>query len=301
MVMELWKTTIHGGIALVTDDAIITSPRFGDGNWRGGCWGRYDRRTGECLWKQKHRRGASLFDKVGDILIATTHKYSGIYAISFTDGSRLWGRLGDRLNGLLKLFDLLPVDNEGDGPVKIWHDAVLTQRGRLLNAATGKIESRHALEYSADPPITLVRIDGESVTQTGAARERCCLPLYDYDKAPVEALLNKHGLELSSDYPCFASAHGIAVAVACIPPAGFATKACSRLYGNGSKENVQHFLIVSDPDCTTILEQYDLGSFFIAQLDWADDSLFSVTAQTYKEHSQSYRRQLWVFEWPGET
>ncbi len=301
MITKLWKTTVHGGIALVTDDSIITSPRFGDGDWRGGWWGRYDRRTGECRWRQEHRRGAALFDKAGDILIATTHKRSGIYAISFTDGSRLWGRLGDRLNWLLKLFDMLPVDNEGDSPVKIWHDTVLTHSGRLLNTATGKIESRHALEYSADPPITLVRIDGESVTQPGDARERYCLPLYDYDKAPIEALLRRHGLELSSYYPCVASAHGIAVAVACIPPAEFATEAGSRLHSGGSKENVQHFLVVSDPDCTTILEQYDLGSFYMAELDWADDSLFSVTARTYKEFCWSYRRKLWVFEWPGVT
>jgi hypothetical protein len=299
--MELWKTTVHGGIALVTDEAIITSPRFGDSNWRGGWWGRYDRRTGECRWRQKHRRGAALFDKVGDVLIATTHKNSGIYALSFSDGSRLWGRLGDRLNWLLKLFDLLPVDNEGDAPERIWHGSVLTRHGRLLNATTGKIESRHALEYSADFPITLVRIDGESVIQLGDARDRYCLPLYDYDKAPIEALLRKHGLELSSDYPCVASAHGISVAVACIPPAEFAAEAGSRRYRGGSKENVQHFLIVSNLDCTTILEQYDLGSFYVAELDWADNSLFSVTAQTYKEFFWSYPRHLWVFEWPGVT
>ena len=134
--MELWKTTVHGGIALVTADTIITSPRFGDGNWRGGWWGRYERRTGECRWRQKHRRGSSLFDKVGDVLIATTHKNSGIYAFSFSDGSRLWGRLGDRLNWVLKLIDMLPVDNEGDAPERIWHGAVLTHRGRLLNPVT---------------------------------------------------------------------------------------------------------------------------------------------------------------------
>jgi hypothetical protein len=202
---------------------------------------------------------------------------------------------------LLKLFDMLPVDNEGDAPERIWHGAVLTHRGRLLNATTGKIESRHTLEYSADFPITLVRIDGESVTPLGDARDRYCLPLYDYDKAPIEALLRKHGLELSSHYPCFASAHDISVAVSCIPPAEFAAEAGSRLYRGGSKENVQHFLIVSNSDCTTILEQHDLGSFYDAELDWADDSLFSVTARTYKEFLWSYRRHLWLFEWPGVT
>ena len=301
MVMEIWKITVHGGIALVTDDAIITSPRFGDGNWRGGWWGRYDRRSGECRWRQKHHRGSSLFDKVGDVLIATTHKNSGIYALSYTDGSRLWGRLGDRLNWLLKLFDMLPVDNEGDAPERIWHGAVLTRHGRLLNVTTGKIVFRHVLEYSAEPPITLVRIDGEPVTPFGDARDRYCLPLYDYDKTPIQTLLRKHGLELSSYDPCAISAHGLSVAVACIPPAEFAAQADSRLYRGGSKEDVQHFLIISNSECTTILEQYDLGSFYVAELDWADHSLFSVTAQTYKESIWSYRRHLWVFEWSGIT
>lgn len=298
--MELWKTTVHGGIALVTDDAIITSPRFGDGNWRGGWWGRYDRRTGECRWRHEHRRDSLLFDKVGDVLIASTHKYSGIYAFSYLDGSRLWGRLGHQFNWLLKLFDLLPVDNEGDGPERIWHDAVLTQQGRLLNVTTGKIQSRHALGYTY-PPRTLVRIDGEPVTPFGNARERYCFPLHDYDKAPIEALLRKYGLELSSYYPCFAHAHNISVAVACIPPAEFASEAGSRLYEGRSSENVQHFLIVSNSGCTTILRKYYLGSFYIAELDWANDSLFSATAQTYKERQCSYRRHVWVFEWSSVT
>ena len=297
MIKELWKTKIHGGIALVTDDAIITSPRFGDGNWRGGWWGRYDRGSGECRWEREHRRGAALFDRFGDVLITTTHKYSGIYALSLADGSRLWSRLGYRSNWLLKLFDLLPVDNEGDGPERIWRGGVLSQAGRLLNATTGRIESRHRLEYLTHNARTLVGIDGESVTPFEAARERGCFPLHEQDKGPMEALLANHGLELSSYNPCVASAHDMTVAVACIPPGEFASQPGSRLYTGGSEEDVQHFLVVSDAERTSILEQMDLGMFYVAELDWADDSLFSVTAQTYKERSWSYRRQLRVFEW----
>jgi len=297
MIKELWKTRVHGGIALVTDDAIITSPRFGDGNWRGGWWGRYDRRSGECRWRRKHRRGAALFARVGDVLITTTHKYSGIYALSLSDGSRLWCRLGYRLNWLLKLFDGLPVDNEGDAPERIWQGAVFTQAGRLLNATTGRIESRHRLEYLTHNARTLVRVDGQAVTPFGAARERDCFPLHEQDKAPMEALLGKHGLQLSSYYPCVASAHDITVAVACIPPPEFASQPGSRLYADGSGENVPHFLIVSNADCTSILQRYGLGMFYVAELGWANDSLFSVTAQTCKERVQSYRRQLRVFEW----
>jgi len=156
------------------------------------------RRTGTCRWRRKHRRGAALFDRIGDVLITTTHKYSGIYAISFSDGRRLWCRLGDRLNWLLTLFDLLPVDNESDAPERIWRGAVITRAGRLLNARTGRIESRHRLEYATGKGRTLVRIDGESIIPFAAARERYCFPLHEYDKAPMEALLGSHGLEWSS-------------------------------------------------------------------------------------------------------
>jgi len=297
MVPALWDIEVHGGIALVTNDAIVTAPRFGDGNWRGGWWAKYDRRTGECLWRRKHRRGAELYDMIGDILITTTHKYSGVYALSFSDGSRLWHRLGDHFDWLLKLFDMLPITNEGDAPERIWRDAVLTRHGRLLNAATGKIESRHTLEHSNSTPVTLVRVDGESVTPFYSARDRDCFPLHEHDKTPIEALLRNHGLELSSYDPCAAAAHGISVAVACVPPTEFATDAGSRLHVGGSKEDVQHFLIVSNLDCTTILEQYDLGRFYVAELDWADPGVFSVTAQTHQQWKWTYKRYLWLFEW----
>lgn len=112
--------------------------------------------------------------------------------------SRLWCRLGHRLDWLLKLFDLLPVDNEGDAPERIWRGAVITRAGRLLNARTGRIESRHRLEYATGKGRTLVRIDGESIIPFAAARERYCFPLHEYDKAPMEALLGSHGLEWSS-------------------------------------------------------------------------------------------------------
>jgi hypothetical protein len=306
MIPALWDIEVHGGIALMTNDAVVTAPRFGDGNWRGGWWAKYDRQTGECMWRRKHRRGAELCDIIGDILITTTHKYSGIYALSYSDGSRIWHRLGYRSNWLLKLFDMAPIDCEGTAPERIWRGGVLTKEGRLLNADTGKVESRHSLEYttveyykhnSYGSYQSLASVDGESVTPFNSARDRDCFPLDDHDRTPMEALLRNHGLELSSSYPCVASVHGMAVAVACVPPTKFATDPGSRLATGGSTEDVQHLLILSNSDCTAILEQYDLGKFYIAKLDWADPCVFSVTTQTYRQYMRTYKRHLWLFEW----
>ena len=159
MIPSLWNDTVFGGIAMTTEDSIVTAPRFGDGNWRGGWWARYDRRTGACIWKRKHPRGAELFDRIGDIIFATTHKYSGIYAISLASGGRVWARLGDRFDWLLKCIDTLPFDNEGDAPERVWDGGLLTRSGRLLNAETGRIVSRHHLEYSHVNPGTLIKIE----------------------------------------------------------------------------------------------------------------------------------------------
>jgi hypothetical protein len=105
-----WHAQVDGSIALVDDNALITAPRFGDGNWRGGWWAKYDLSNGNCLWKTKHRRGANVCDVLDDVIIATTHKGSGVYAISLSTGKILWSRLGDRFNWLLKGCDLLPAD-----------------------------------------------------------------------------------------------------------------------------------------------------------------------------------------------
>ena len=53
---------------MAAKDVIVTAPRFGDGNWRGGWWAMYERATGRCIWKRKHRRGAELFDRSGDVI-----------------------------------------------------------------------------------------------------------------------------------------------------------------------------------------------------------------------------------------
>lgn len=297
MIPTLWNGTVFGGIAMTTEDSIVTSPRFGDGNWRGGWWARYDRQTGACKWRRKHRRGAELFDRIGDIALATTHKYSGIYAISLATGRRVWARLGDRLDWLLKCFDTLPCDNEGDAPERVWNGGILTRSGRLLNAESGRIISRHQLEYSNGSPRSLVKIDGKSVAPASTLRAREAINLHKQESSPAEALLTRNGLVLAGIYPCVTSAHHITVCLACRPPDRYLTNPRSRLQVGGSSDEVPHYLIVSDADCATILGQLDLGMFYTGEIDWADHSILSVTTQTRGQWNWSYHRQIWLLEW----
>lgn len=297
MVPALWDIEVHGGIALVTNDAVVTAPRFGDGNWRGGWWAKYDRQTGDCIWRRNHRRGAELFDVIEDVIVSTTHKYSGIYALSLSSGRRLWTRLGDRFNLLLRFFDQLPCDNEGDAPVGVWHGQLLTRSGRLLDTHSGRVVSRHRLDYSTGDSRTLVRVDGQSVDTRGPLRERTSFQLHGSDTKQIELLLAKNKLELANVEPCVTSAHGITIAVACEPPQESSQSTQSRLYAGGSSRDVPHFLIMCDGKGTMIHERFHLGYFYIGEIDWADPCVFSVTTQTNRQWKWSYKRHLWLFEW----
>jgi hypothetical protein len=297
MIPSLWNDTVFGGVAMTTEDSIVTAPRFGDGNWRGGWWARYDRQTGTCKWRREHRRGAELFDRIGDIVFATTHKYSGIYAISLASGRRVWARLGDRFDWMLKCFEMLPCDNEGDAPERVWNGRMLTRSGRLLDAATGRIVSRHQLEYSNDNPRTLIKIDEKLVSPAGALRARESFDLHKQEEGPVEALLARNGLGLAGTHPCVIRAHGLCVCLACKPPGKFLEEPRSRLHVGGSKDEVPHFLVVSDSESSTIIEQFDLGTFYTGEIDWADESILSVTTQTLRQWNWSYQRQMWLLEW----
>jgi len=297
MVPALWDIEVHGGIALVTNDAVVTTPRFGDGNWRGGWWAKYDRQSGDCIWRRKHRRGAELFDVIEDVIVSTTHKHSGVYALSLSTGHRLWTRLGYRFNFFLRFFDQLPCDNEGDAPERVWRGQILTQSGRLLDNHSGRIVSHHKLDYSTGGSRTLVRIDGQPVEKRGPLRERTAFQLHGRDTKQIELLLAKNKLELANVKPCVTSAHGITIAVACKPPQESSQSPQSRLYAGGSSGDVPHFLIVCDAKGTTIHERYHLGNFYIGEIDWADPCVFSVTTQTNQQWQWSYKRHLWLFEW----
>ena len=297
MVPALWDIEVHGGIALVTTDAVVTAPRFGDGNWRGGWWAKYDRLSGDCMWRRNHRRGAELFDVIEDVIVSTTHKYSGVYALSLSSGRRLWTRLGDRFDWLLRVFDQLPCDNEGDAPERVWRGQILTRSGRLLDNHSGRIVSRHKLDYSTGDSRTLVRVDGQSVDTRGRLRERTAFQLHGSDTKQIELLLAKNKLELANVEPCVTSAHGITIAVACKPPQESSQSPQSRLYAGGSSRDVPHFLIVCDANGTVIHERFHLGDFYIGEIDWADPCVFSVTTQTNRQWKWTYKRHLWMFEW----
>lgn len=97
-----WAREIYGSVEHSHAECVITAPHFGDGNWRGGWWARYEHDSGTQVWQRYHRRGACLFAITGDVIIATTHKYSGIFGISLTTGKKLWSRLGYLFDYLLK-------------------------------------------------------------------------------------------------------------------------------------------------------------------------------------------------------
>jgi hypothetical protein len=249
------------------------------------------------MWRRNHRRGAELFDVVEDVIVSTTHKYSGVYALSLSSGCRLWTRLGGRFNWLLRLFDQLPVDNEGDAPERVWRGQILTRSGRLLDIHSGRIVSRHRLDYATGLPRKLVRIDREPVDTREPLRERTAFELHEIDTKQIELLLAKNKLELASVYPCVTSAHGITIAVACEPPQEYGERPQSRLYRGGSSKDVPHFLIVCDTSGTLIHERFHLGDFYRGEIDWADPCVFSVTTQTNQQWYRSYKRHLWLFEW----
>ena len=296
MIPALWTKTIYGGIAIVGNDFIVTTPRFGDGNWRGGWWAKYDRQTGECIWKQKHHRGASLFDRIGDVLIATTYKGSGVYGISLASGHRLWTRLGDRLDWLLRCFEFLPCDNEGDGPAMLWNGGILTRSGRFLDVKKGRIVSRHQLEYPGDNS-QIVKIDGNPVPRPNALWVRESNVLYNPKPGPIDDILTRNKLGLASTCLSVACANGLNVCLACKPPEKFLAGSPSRLSPDGLAEDIPFYLIVFNSDCSTILKQFDLGMFYKGELDLANDTFLSITAQTRQQWSWTYQRKIWLIEW----
>jgi hypothetical protein len=297
MISTLWNSTVFGGVSIITEDSVITTPRMGDGNWRGGWWAKYDRQTGECKWRWKHRRGAEIFDRIGDIIVATTHKYSGVYAISLASGKCLWSRLGDRFDWMLKCFDVLPIDNGGDAPEMVWKGGILTRSGRLLDVTTGSIISRHQLEYLNCNGRVLARVDGVSVSPPSTLRKREAIDLYKQESVPVETLLAQKGLGLAGIHPCVICAHDLIVCLTCKLSEKYLPNPQSRLAVGGSRDEIPHSLVVFDRSSLTVLGELDLGIFYTGQIDWADESILAVTTETLKQRFWSCQRHLWLFEW----
>ncbi|WP_373653014.1 hypothetical protein [Schlesneria sp. DSM 10557] len=147
MLKFLWSRTIVGNIAFVTEDSVVTCP---DG--KGGVWARYRRDDGALIWWRWHYRGGQFQFVTDEVIISSFFASAGIYATDFRTGKRLWSRLGYTFNLLLKLCDLLPVNNEGDFPLCEYQGCVLTQDGALLDPRTGRVNRRCKIEIGDHVP-----------------------------------------------------------------------------------------------------------------------------------------------------
>lgn len=304
----LWSRTIHGSVAWADDESLITTPLLGDGNWRGGWWARYDRNTGAVIWRRWHRRGASLFALVGEMIIATTHKGSGVYAINYATGRKLWSRLGDRFDLLLKLCEFLPCDNEGDGPMDIVNDLVFTGRGRMLDPATGKIESRHRIDYHWDSDNSCTTlVDGKPWMRSSL------WPVYsagnEIPTGEIERLLAGHGLVASLGHAiCIRQQGAYVYVIACAPPEQYRNGPWARLNPLGPPGkpnetirpfNVPHFLLVLRVSDNAIVHREELGNYYLSRIAWLDRKILAIDLQTTRQWNWSYRRDVRVYDLTG--
>lgn len=297
MIPLLWSKEIHGSVGHSDADSIITAPRFGDGNWRGGWWARYQHRTGELVWRRYHRRGACLFAVVDGVIVATTHKCSGVYALSYRTGKKLWSRLSRRADWLLKLFEYLPCDNEGDGPLRIQNDQILTCEGRLLDRKSGAILSCHMTGSGDDA--------SRSSKEAGGDRDDPFLtPRFRYGGIPVQPespdaidhSLAHAGLETSGPDPCLVHRHDHAFVIACKPSNEHRGALPSRLCLPANPTDVSHYLIIIRRAGNKIVHCEELGLYRHAEIAWADDTTLAITLQNLKQNAWSYRRDLRVYD-----
>jgi hypothetical protein len=263
-------------------NSLITAPRLGDGNWRGGWWARYQHRTGQLVWRHNHRRGACLFAIVNGVIVATTHKFSGVYAFSYETGKKLWSRLGGHADWLLKLFDYLPCDNEGDAPDRIQNDQILTREGRLLDRTSGSILSSHTIARGDPFHWPRFRYGG--------------IPVHSESPDPIDPLLANEGLESSGPELCLVQKRDYAFVIACKPPNEHRTAPRSRLYRPAIPTDVPHYLIVIRRTDNEIVHHEKLGLYYHAEIAWADETTLAITLQNKNQWNRSYRRDLRVYD-----
>jgi hypothetical protein len=305
MIVRRWSCEIHGTIAYCLDNTVLTAPQFGDGNWRGGWWARYRRDDGQLQWKRFHRRGACFFDIVDDAIVATTHKWSGVYAFSLRNGHHLWSRLGDRFDFLLRLFEWLPCDNEGDPPECIYEGGILTRSGRLLDHATGRILRRCELHYRSvihsKDNSTMHRSELDSIdghpAQYSPPRARYCLPLDGDYVDELDRSLAAAGLERSGLGLCSIARNGNICVIACEPPVSCRAEYRSRFFVPAKPMDVPHHLLIVSQSSGRIVSRWELGSYYQGQIAWADARTLAITLQSRKQWNWSYRRNLLVFDW----
>ncbi len=242
------------------------------------------RRTGELVWLSHQRRARCLFDVARGVIVATTDEYSGVYALSFETGKKIWSRLGDRFDWLLKLFEYLPCDNEGDGPFRIQDDQILTRGGCLLDRSSGTILSRnHCFDLrKGDFQKPRFRYGG--------------IPSETEDPDAIDRILALEGLETSERYNCLIQKRDRAFVIACEPPSQHRDPARSRLNAPVKPTDVAHYLIVIRHADNAIVHREKLGLYYHAEIAWADEATLAIAVRNKKQWYWSDRRDLRVYD-----
>ena len=296
MISHLWSHEIHGSVEHSDASCIITAPRFGDGNWRGGWWARYDHDTGMLRWRHYHRCGACLFAICENMIIATTHKSSGVYAISLESGRQIWSRLGYRFNILLKLFEFLPCDNEGDGPLQIMDGHVLTSSGRLLDRNSGRVLSVHRIEYRTSSPWGIKSVDGKPFNTFHVPRFRYGgMPTQPERSVAIDQTLSGEGLETSGPQWCSQRSGDFHYVIACSPPAEHQGSPQSRLYQPAEPVDVPHYLLIMRHSDKQVVHREELGHYYQAEIGWFDSDTLALTMQTKRQWNWGYRRDARIY------
>lgn len=295
MLSVLWHSDVYGCAKYVAGDSVIVSPRFGEGNWRGGWWTRFDRDSGAVVWRRYHRRGADLFAVLDDVIVASTFKNSGVYVFSFESGRRIWARLGERCDWLLKLCDYLPADNGGDGPVAIYNGRILTRYGRLLDLKSGRIVSHYSLEHGRDG---IKSVDGKPF-------ERSVKDVFVHgrlggktvENAKVDSILEKQGLELSEHYASAVESGSCTLAIACQPAGRRSGRKRARLHRPAKPLDIPHWLYVFRSSDGEVLYREELGCYYKGDFSWVNARTVAVALQTVGQWNWGFgRRQIRLYD-----
>ena len=302
----LWSKEIRGTVAYADANSLITSPenKFAY-HCVGGWWSRYRRDNGELIWRRHHRRGSVYFGLVSDVIIATTY-HAGIYGISFISGRKLWTRLGDSFDWFLKLLDCVPgLDNEGDRPVGIVHQHVLSVEGRLIDRNTGRILSRHHLETYVEESEAMARgavgyratIDGQIFDFSPRLKQQeteflNCQKMRD----EIQKILAQENLELSGDWNCIQEYNSMVFFIACNPPDFDHSVYQTRLQSGVKTIDVRHFLMVMRRIDSVIIHREEIGFYYQASFSWCNQGLLTVELQTKKQWNWGNRCDLRVYD-----
>ncbi|QIF02688.1 PQQ-binding-like beta-propeller repeat protein [Roseimicrobium sp. ORNL1] len=284
MISLLWAKEIEGRVGHALGQSVITVPRLG------GWWTRYDAMTGEVIWRQHHRKPGSFFALQSDVIVGTTDHGSGIYAIDHHTGRKLWTRLGGWADPLLKLFEYLPCENEGDGPCEIVTGQIVTMAGRILNPTNGRVVGREKVQ---------------SYYQRGRGPARYFyggIPTSNETHEGIEQLLSDQGLELGGPQWCALAKGSCIFVVACRPPEQYRTRPRSRPYSAAKPADVPYVFMILRAEDNAILFQEEVGSYFTAEFSWASEYLvLELQNSEQRAWDSERRRDVRIYRLPVEA